>query len=114
MESLGNGFLVGGDINSLTFQYRNADTGAVVIGNVVPASLGISADFDSDGDVDGRDFLIWQRGGTVPALSPAALAAWQAQYTGGALQAVQAVPEPASMLLAGLGFIGLGCLRTRR
>jgi hypothetical protein len=30
-----------------------------------------SADFDHDGDVDGRDFLIWQRGyGTVDALQP--------------------------------------------
>ena len=24
------------------------------------------ADFDNDGDVDGRDFLVWQRGGATP------------------------------------------------
>ncbi|HEX6960811.1 MAG TPA: hypothetical protein VF175_03015 [Lacipirellula sp.] len=42
---------------------------------------------DGDGDVDGGDFLIWQRSlGTSP---PAA-----------AMAAIQAVPEPASLLLA--------------
>jgi len=31
---------------------------------------GISGDFDNDGDVDGRDFLVWQRGGSPAAARP--------------------------------------------
>jgi hypothetical protein len=64
-----------------------------------------SADFDDDGDVDGRDFLAWQRGdgdangnGTVDG---ADLAIWQNQYgSGGSLAASVAVPEPGTVILA--------------
>jgi hypothetical protein len=71
-----------------------------------------SADFDMDGDVDGRDFLAWQRG--YGAADPifgdgdanydgvvdgADLAVWQAAYGGGALTASIGVPEPAAMYL---------------
>ncbi len=71
-----------------------------------------SADFDGDGDVDGRDFLTWQRGfgmgnslatgdadgnGTVNA---ADLAIWQEQYgSSSPLVANFAVPEPCSCVL---------------
>lgn len=72
------------------------------------------ADFDADGDIDGRDFLIWQRGfgstgqgdnsqgdadfsGTVDGED---LVIWQDQYAGvPALTAVAAVPEPSSSLV---------------
>src|SRR5262245_39274161 len=37
-------------------------------------------DFDGDGDVDGRDFLVWQRGGSPNPLSAGDLAQWQANY----------------------------------
>jgi hypothetical protein len=33
-----------------------------------------------DGDVDGRDFLVWQRGHAVPSASAGDLADWQANY----------------------------------
>jgi hypothetical protein len=82
----------------------------------VTAAAASSGDFDQDGDVDGRDFLIWQRNvGTnngARAVLDAGdgdydgdvdsddLAIWQAQYGGGALAAANtAVPEPASWLL---------------
>lgn len=52
-----------------------------------------SADFDGDGDIDGRDFLLWQRGFGKPAATPADgdadsdqdvdgadLIVWQEQY----------------------------------
>jgi hypothetical protein len=74
------------------------------------------ADFDDDGDVDGRDFVIWQRGfgtGTTNAMGDANgsgtvdgadLAIWQSQYNGGALAAAS-VPEPSSALLLTLASI---------
>jgi hypothetical protein len=71
-----------------------------------------TADFDDDGDVDGDDFLVWQRGvgtlgtgtlttgdansdGNIDALD---LDVWEAQFgtTPPALDAVSAVPEPAA------------------
>jgi GH25 family lysozyme M1 (1,4-beta-N-acetylmuramidase) len=72
-----------------------------------------SADFDNDGDVDGRDFLLWQRGhgitsgatkaqgdanynGAVTALD---LQVWQNTYGAGVLTATMTVPEPTAFLL---------------
>jgi hypothetical protein len=70
--------------------------GTLVIETVVPPSA--NGDFDNDGDVDGRDFLVWQRGETTPPLDPALLVEWQDNY-GGPLAAVTAVPEPAGLVL---------------
>jgi len=39
-----------------------------------------NADFDQDGQVDGNDFLLWQRGGTPDPFNPADLATWEANY----------------------------------
>lgn len=38
---------------------------------------------NSDGDVDGRDFLIWQRGGSLTPISTGDLADWQSHYGAG-------------------------------
>jgi hypothetical protein len=72
-------------------------------------STGLAGDFDFDGDVDGRDFLIWQRGGSPSPLSPTDLADWQANYGSGSFVAANvAVPEPSSLLLvAGVGLFFL-------
>jgi hypothetical protein len=58
-----------------------------------------SADFDHDGDVDGRDFLVWQRGGSPAPYSAGNLALWQEQYAaaGGDLTAAVQVPEPGAI-----------------
>jgi beta-glucanase (GH16 family) len=59
--------------------------------------VALAGDFDGDNDVDGRDFLAWQRN---PSLGN--LADWQANYgtnLPGDEGAVTAVPEPSSMLL---------------
>jgi hypothetical protein len=80
-----------------------------------------NADFDADGDVDGRDFLIWQRGfGTPDALRQDGnanpdvdgdvdgddLIVWQSQYgETPPLVSTVAVPEPAAgmLILTALG-----------
>ncbi len=59
-----------------------------------------SADFDDDGDVDGRDFLIWQRGDSPRPFSAEDLALWQSQYdTVPPLSSAVAIPEPLSIAL---------------
>ena len=57
---------------------------------------GTDGDFDNDGDVDGRDFLVWQRGNSPNPLSAGDLAAWQGAYGMGGLSAVT-VPEPTTL-----------------
>lgn len=49
--------------------------------------------FDTNYDVDGRDFLTWQRCLTPGPLSASDLAEWRSNY-GAALVALQQVPEP--------------------
>jgi len=54
-------------------------------------------------DVDGADFLMWQRGGSPDALSESDLADWKANFGTGseALTAgSSAVPEPSTGILA--------------
>jgi hypothetical protein len=60
--TLGNAFVPGGE-TPLTFQYRNATTGALLTGNVefVTGGVVLDADFNNNNFVDGNDFLIWQR-----------------------------------------------------
>ncbi len=63
----------------------------------------ISGDFDFDGDVDGRDFLAWQRGGSPVPFSTGYLAQWQSEYEEASLTATStAVPEPSALVLLGL------------
>jgi hypothetical protein len=66
-----------------------------------------SADYDMDGDVDGNDFLVWQRGGSPNPLSPGDLAAWKAQFGNVAVNARSApVPELTAAALAEVGLLG--------
>lgn len=60
-----------------------------------------NADFDNDGDVDGADFLAWQRGDSPGNGSAGDLALWQSEFgTGsGGLVAIM-VPEPSTLALA--------------
>jgi fibronectin-binding autotransporter adhesin len=60
-----------------------------------------AGDFDQDGDVDGRDFLVWQRNTSVGNLAD-----WQANYGVGTVSAVTsattAVPEPTGIVLVAM------------
>ena len=40
----------------------------------------VAGDFDFDGDVDGADLLLWQRGGSPNPLGASDLAAWEANF----------------------------------
>ena len=61
----------------------------------------LSGDFDGDGDVDGFDFLKWQRGGSPNPLSASDLTDWEMNYGTDSLLTANsaAVPEPTSLLL---------------
>ncbi len=78
----------------------------------VLAGLGLAGDFDQDGDVDGADFLLWQRDTSVGSLTN-----WQNNFgTTASLPAVNAVPEPASVVLviaAAMSVMGLMARRRR-
>jgi hypothetical protein len=128
---LGAAFNVGG-AQDLVFRY-----------SVVPElPLPLKADFEPDGDVDGRDFLTWQRGFGKPsgALSTEGDAdgdgdidvgdydVWATEFGGpggpGKLVTgfihyaptgpIVAIPEPAAVILAGLGLAPLGIYRRRK
>jgi hypothetical protein len=87
-------------------------------------SMALPGDFDFDGDVDGRDFLVWQRNPSVGDLAD-----WQSNYGVGSLTTSVAnypaatasseigaspVPEPGtSVLMAGLLFLNCYVRRTR-
>ncbi len=77
-----------------------------VLLQVVAATPG---DLDLDGDVDGFDFLSWQRGESPNPLSTSDLADWQSNYGNPSTQLLAAavVPEPATlgMMLVGLLFV---------
>ncbi|WP_197530456.1 endonuclease [Bythopirellula polymerisocia] len=89
-------------------------------GNVEAAFMN-SADFNEDGDIDGEDFLTWQRGfgsGTTLAtgdanndqeVNVADLAIWQTQYgtSPGLLASATTIPEPATLTLLALASMSL-------
>ncbi len=75
---------------------------------VISVAAGITGDFDFDGDVDGRDFLLWQRGGSPAPFSAGDLADWQENYSTPPLVATSvAVPEPTAMALLLVGVIAV-------
>ena len=74
---------------------------ALITQNILDNLNEASADFDFDGDVDGRDFLAWQRGESPSPLSAGDLELWQAEYGNSQLSAAAAVPEPSALLLVG-------------
>jgi hypothetical protein len=63
-------------------------------------------DFDDDGDVDGNDFLVWQRGGSPNPLSSADLNIWKASFGTTATAVAASVPEPEALALLMLAVAG--------
>ena len=112
----------------VAFRYRVG--GVFRPGLIEYVTIANNADFDGDGDVDGADFLTWQRGfGTTSGANPADgdangdgavnaadLTAWKTQFgTGGAAgAAATAVPEPSAIGLVSLVLVGLAVRLSRR
>lgn len=103
------------------FSQPELDSGAIHIDDISFENLDLEPDADanSDGDVDGADFLTWQRGlgasdGTSVAIgdfdydgvvADGDLAAWEASFADQSEVAAVGVPEPTSGMLIALAII---------
>jgi len=76
----------------------------------LPGEATLAGDFDNDDDVDGADFLAWQRDQSVGALSD-----WESTFgtTGLPITASTSVPEPSSGILLLLGVTVFVSMSTR-
>jgi hypothetical protein len=111
---------------SVTISYLGG-TGNDVVLSLVPGAVN-DADFDNDGDVDGSDFLTWQRGVGINsgatnaqgdadgngAINGADLDIWQGDFGPAAHPVAGAVPEPASVLLTLTAIGGALAIARRR
>ena len=107
--------------NTADFDYVIDNFAVEIIGSNEPTPTN-NADFNSDNVVDGRDFLIWQRGfgltgetgktnGNANAdtvVDGLDYAAWKAKFGGApAAAAGGAVPEPGAVVIALAGLLGV-------
>jgi hypothetical protein len=127
--SLGTIHPVAGTQN-LTFEFLmdgapDSQDGVVSYGPLYVVGPSADADFDNDNDVDGNDFLIWQRGVGVGnsnatgdadgngIVNGADLTAWRSEFGPASTAAAGAIPEPSTALLAVLAG-GIFWRRARR
>ena len=97
------------DINVHGWESSRALLNALAFAEV--ASVGQPGDFDTDTDVDGADFLLWQRDQAVGDLS-----VWQTNYgAGNSVANFSAVPEPSSLalLVGSMAILLRGSYRSR-
>jgi hypothetical protein len=128
-DSEPGGFFVGEDSASFAPQGKiTVFTAAKLEGDAAFTSLVHSferapepvSDFDSDGDVDGADFLAWQKGVGLenPTLAQgdanrdgqadaADLDVWKQQFFGIVDAAIDSVPEPTAAILCAFALIGI-------
>lgn len=124
----GKGFtLASEDVGAFSVAVVPGGGGEILRATFLGATVPNSADFNGDDIVDGKDFLIWQRGfgagGTSATgdanndtlVNGADLTIWKSQFgTNPATPVAAAVPEPASATLVALGLVGLARLRRRK
>jgi len=93
---------------SIAIRGLTPDTQVDNLGFILPD--GTPGDFDSDNDIDGADFLAWQRGESPSSLSASDLADWETNFgTVAPITSIAAVPEPSTLtfvLLASFGLLG--------
>ncbi|QDT71384.1 hypothetical protein [Lacipirellula limnantheis] len=90
-----------------------ADISQVISYTLAQPPAGTPGDFDADNDVDGEDFLIWQRGfgGAYDAND---LADWKAHFGGAATASLAAsVPEPTAAALVAIACAAMAHVRRR-
>jgi hypothetical protein len=110
IESLNIGHNLNDGFTDIAVQPYPSDHRAVVVEFDLDSSLP-TGDFDSDGDVDGRDLLVWQRGESPDPLSADDLSLWQSTYGAGALIANVAVPEPTTGIVLIFGSFAITYIR---
>lgn len=109
----------------IVFKTKNVNAASAPTLTFETALPSMPGDFDSDGDVDGADFVAWQT--HFPLATGAVLAdgdadgdgdvdgadfvAWQTQFPFTPGPAVAPVPEPQAVALVVCGVFSLGCLR---
>ncbi|NOZ40752.1 MAG: hypothetical protein GXP24_11075 [Planctomycetes bacterium] len=97
-NGLADGALVGnfGGVD-LFIDYNGGDGNDVAL-----FTVSLSGDFDADGDVDGSDFLAWQRGEVSNPPSASDLSDWETNFGTVAPLAASstAIPEPSSLIIA--------------
>jgi hypothetical protein len=129
--NLGNLYNTSVDAQDLVFEYHINGQAATVLYQAAVSyvtSSGATADFDSDGDVDGADFLTWQRNvgnnsGTAQKsqgdatmdgnVTAADLTVWRQQFGPAATAAAQPIPEPAGAILSAVGLLSVGAVLRR-
>lgn len=127
--SFSSSVLGGDDFGRLAFSANPAVHRFIdnLVVTALPFTPSDNADFNGDSQVDGADFLIWQRGFGVGStlaegdannsggVDDVDLAIWESQFgVGTAGATIGAVPEPTSVLLILLGAATAACRRTRR
>lgn len=113
----------------VSFKYNGTDNWFWALDNIKvgTAAAAENADFDGDGDVDGQDFLTWQKGfgtGTTlaqgdangdGAVNAADLTIWKSKFgLPPAVAASGAVPEPAACCLAAIALAAATFARRSR
>ena len=107
-EGLGQNAIIQIDgLDTFRIHYDYTTSFDVTLTALRNVDLSVAGDLDFDGDVDGADFLLWQRGGSPSPLSPSDLLAWKTNFgpTSPLSAASSAVPESSSLFILMVGFM---------